>query len=204
MSPLKLFKRHNSEEQTNSIALYFPSGDAFEAVNINESTSRNFLKGLAVECKKGEDALQSYIEEYGIEESDELLGRWESAIGIPDCCFSGSGTLDERRRDVVVKLASLGVQTANDFVELAKIFGVDVTITAGIINSNVFPFQFPIVFYPNAKAARFTIVVTFNLEVGGRFPYTFPIKFGVVEINILECLFRKLKPANCDIIFQQV
>jgi uncharacterized protein YmfQ (DUF2313 family) len=204
MSLLKLFKRHNTEEHTNSIASYFPAGDAFEAVNIDGSVARNFLKGLSIEFKRGEDALQSYIEEYGIEESEELLGRWESAIGIPDDCFSGNGSLESRRRDVVVKLAALGVQTSSDFVDLAKIFGVDITVTAGIINANVFPFQFPIVFYPSVKAARFTIVITFDLQSGGRFPYIFPIKFGVAEINVLECLFRKLKPANCDIIFQQV
>ena len=134
-----------------------------------------------------------------------FLDEWESAVGIPDDCFTGQGTNDERRRDILTKLASLGIQTAQDFEDLAEIFGVDVIVLGGAESGSVFPLIFPvIVFFNSAKEARFTIIVTFILEAANEFPLTFPIQFGSDEIAILECLFTKLKPANCDIIFQQV
>jgi hypothetical protein len=33
---------------------------------------------------------------------------------------------------------------------------------------------------------------------------TFPFSFGDAIITILECLFRRLRPANCDVLFIQV
>ena len=49
--------------------------------------------------------------------------------------------------------------------------------------------------------ARFTIIVTFVDVNENEFPLTFPVSFGVDLLDILSCLFMKLKPANCNIIF---
>ena len=116
----------------------------------------------------------------------------------------GTGTNDERRRDILAKLASLGVQTAQDFEDLAEIFGITVQVESGADVATIFPFIFPALFFSSTKEARFTIVVTFLEEAPNAFPLTFPITFGDELIGLLECLFAKLKPANCDIIFKQV
>ena len=103
--------------------------------------------------------------------------------------------MNERRRDIVVKLASLGVQTILEFEALAALFSVSVTILAGN-DPAVSPAITPI------RDARFTLVVDFiSLEV---FPYTFPILFGSVEISILQCLFERLVPANTQVLFQSI
>ena len=63
----------------------------------------------------------------------ELLTRWESAVGIPDSCFPGTGTIDERRAHVLLKLAKMNVQTAEEFVTLG--------ISLGFLDIKVFPLQ---------------------------------------------------------------
>jgi len=131
------------------------------------------------------------------------INEWERAVGIPDSCFSGTGSIQDRQRDVIIKLASLGIQTEGDFKELALLFGVAVDVRPASPNA-VFPMTFPILFTDGAIAARFTIVVTFTVEASNNFPLTFPFVFGSREIGILECLFRRLKPENCNIIFKQV
>ena len=103
----------------------------------------------------------------------------------------------------MVKLASLGVQTAQDFIDLAALFGITVEIKNGTVNGT-FPMTCPIIVFDSSKAARFTIIVTFTVAAAETFPYTFPLPFGNAQIAILECLFNRLKPANTDIIFLQV
>ena len=102
-----------------------------------------------------------------------------------------------------MKLASLGIQTEEDFEGLASLFGVVVDVQPASPHA-VFPAIFPIYLVGSPIDARFTIIVTFTVDTANRFPLTFPFIFGDAAIATLECLFRKLKPSNCNIIFQQV
>lgn len=200
-----LFDRHDVDLQADSIANFLPPGIMFEGGKIEGTNLRKLLRGLGEELFRSEDLLKQYTEEFLPDCTVAFLDEWESALGIPDDCFLGTGTNDERRRDILTKLAALGVQSAQDFEDLAEIFGVDVIVIGGFESGSVFPFTFPVVvFFNSVKEARFTIIVTFLLEASNQFPLTFPIPFGSDEIALLECLFTKLKPANCDIIFQQV
>lgn len=188
------------QRQADSLANYLPSGRVFAAKKIPGTVTRRLLEGLAGELDRGTDLIAEFKREVLPDLTTLFLDEWESAVGIPDDCFSGAGSDAERRRDVQVKLASLGLQTAEDFVMLAALLGLDVTVEGGSVHGT-FPMEFPIIFFPSEKAARFTIVVNFAGEEGASFPYTFPIPFSTPELILLECLFRELKPANCDLLF---
>lgn len=200
----RLITQHSRSEHADSLADYLPGGRLFESARAFDSNFRKLLLGLSGELFTAEGYLKTISNEYDINTTNLFIEEWESALGIPDDCFLGNGTLNERRRDVLVKLASLGVQTAEDFEGLGSIFGVTVTVHAGIDFSSIFPATFPFIFFDSAKDARFTIIVDFTVQEPSRFTLTFPFVFGSKEIAILECLFNKLKSANCDIIFRQV
>lgn len=196
-----LFERRNVEQYATSLAAYMPNGEIFASKNIQNSNFRKLLRGLAIELFRA----NGYLREYDVlpDETEKFLDEWESAVGIPDSCFSGSGDFEERRRDILIKLSSSGIQTEQDFIALAALFGVSVEIVPGAI-PGVFPMVFPIYLFDSEKEARFTIIIRFTVEAVNRFPFTFPFTFGDAEIAILECLFNKLKPANCNLIFEQV
>ena len=194
----------NLEEHTNALTAYLPNGHLFGAKNIHDSNFRQLLRGLAGELFTAQGYLVTLNDDYLPDQTVSFLDEWERALGIPDDCFSGNGSLDDRRIDIVTKLASLGIQTADDFEALGGIFGVTVTVTPGIEFASVFPATFPFIFFGSASDARFTIVVDFAVPVASKFTLTFPFVFGSGGIGVLECLFRKLKPANCDIILRQV
>ena len=175
----------------------------FASAHVNDSNFRKLLRGMAGELFRANGLLKEYSEQIIPDQTTKFIEEWESALGIPDSCFSGTGTITERRRDILAKLAALGVQTADDFVSLAAIFGVTVIINGGV-QEITFPLVFPIVMFSTLRDARFTIVVRFTEETANTFPLVFPVTFGSGEIAILECLFAKLKPSNCEIIFQQV
>ena len=198
---MNLFQRRDLDEYADSLAAYMPGGILFTAKSIQDTNFRKLLRGMAGELFRANGLLREY--DILPDKTEKFIGEWESTLGIPDSCFTGTGTLDERRRDVLVKLAALGVQTDTDFEELGLLFGVEVNIKSGV-EEITFPLTFPVLMFSTLTDARFTIVVEFMVEAANRFPLVFPIVFGSGEIAILECLFTKLKPANCDIIFQQV
>lgn len=200
---MALFERRDLEQYTNSLADYLPGGCLFASAHVSDSNFRKLLRGMAGELFRANGLLIEYSEQIIPDQTTKFIAEWESALGIPDDCFKGTGTLNERRRDILTKLAALGVQTAQDFVDLATIFGVTVTVNSGT-DEITFPLVFPVVMFTTVKEARFTIVVRFTVQAANRFPLVFPFIFGSGEISILECLFTKLKPANCDIIFRQV
>lgn len=190
------------DRHTQALADYLPNGRLFEAKNIGDSNFRQLLRGIAGELFTAQGYLKTLDQEYIPDQTVLFLDEWERALGIPGDCFSGTGSNDERRRDILVKLASLGIQTEEDFVMLAEMFGVAVTVTPGL-DEIQFPLIFPVLMFSTKSEARFSIVVEFTVLDTSRFPLVFPFQFGDDAIAILECLFNKLKPSNCNIIFQQ-
>ncbi len=181
------------EKHTFALSSYLPNGKMFEAKNIRGSNLRQLLRGLSGELFRAQGYLVTLEDEYFPDATTLFLDEWERALGIPDSCFSGTGTADERRRDIVTKLSALGIQTVEDFEALAVVFGVTAVVLAGKDSA---------VSFATEREARYTIVVALTLPE--RFPYTFPFTFGDNLTALLECLFLKLKPANCQVIFQGV
>ena len=187
----------------DSIARYLPNDEMYSAKFISGSNLRGLLRGLGRIIRQGDDYIDELKAEFLPDQTTKFLDEWEALLGIPDTCFDNKGTTLQRRTAILVKLASLGVQTADDFVALAAMFGVSVNVYAGLDVYNE-PSLAPGIDLGNPKRARYTIVVTYNLSAGEAFPYTYPIPFGTGEIAILQCLFSKIRPANCQVIFQKV
>ncbi len=199
-----MIKSRILSEQADILASYLPGGRLFRKASVADSNFRNLLLGLAGEMTAVDDAIQRYYDQYKPDATTEYLAEWERALGIPDDCFSGTGPVADRRRDILAKLAALGVQTAKDFVDLAALFGVTATIRGGRASGVFDMYAFPIMFYDSPKAARFTMIVTLSGPIGSVFTSTFPLQFGSDIMGVIECLFTHLKPANVNIIFERV
>jgi uncharacterized protein YmfQ (DUF2313 family) len=189
------------EQHANSLADYMPNGRLFEAKRISSSNFRQLLLGLAGELFNAQGYIITLEREYLPDMTNLFLSEWEQALGIPDDCFTGTGSNDDRRRDIVVKLASLGVQTAQDFEDLALLFGAVVTVTP--LSDEAFP-PYAVPFTPvSLTEGRFTIVVTGTDILPDVPPYDVPFDLFNSE-TILECLFNKQKPANCNVVFRNL
>lgn len=199
------------EEQANTLARYLPPGKAFGAAFIDGTNTRNLLLGMAEELRRMEFHLETYRDFLLPDRTLEYIDDWEFALGIPDGCFTGKGTNEQRRRDILIKLASLGVQTESDFVSLAAIFGITVQVKSGIdhlqISDGGYELFNPLLILadfesPNdLQTARFTLVISYTIPDSVKFPYLFPLPFTTSELNTLECLFGKLKQAHENLLF---
>jgi len=191
------------QQQAQTLANYMPSGKAFAAKNIIGSVIRKLLLGFAVEIMRIDTWIALFRTDTVPDQTKNFIPEWESALGIPDSCFKGTGTDTARRLAIEIKLAGQGVQTAQDFVDLALKFGISITAESGSLHGihGALPTK---VYAGGDVEARNTLVIRPTEVIGESFPYTFPITFGTSELAILNCLFAKLKPANVNLVFESV
>lgn len=302
--------RHSETEMLQSLAAYLPGGELFQAAFVPGSNFNALLAGLSGELLRAENFLFLYNSEFIPDETTVFIEEWESAVGIPDDCFltTSTETNEVRRRNILVKLASLGVQTVDDFENLAVLMGFpDVEVLPGmlaplgselvtngdfssaaswtvvpdwaisggtankagtaapsrleqtisVVDESFYFVQFDVLNYSSgelnimiggtsgAKVSangtyiqfiesgatgdicidgstddfigsvdnvsvkalldgienpRFTIYVDLNFE-GNNYPLEYAYPYGTDANDIIRCLFEKLKPANCDVVF---
>ena len=189
-----LFPPKTVSQMAISFANYHPGGKLFIAKNEPLKNLQKYIQGISEEAVLANNLLNAFNEQFYPDQTIDFLQEWEKALGIPDECLEIAGlTIQERRRDILVKLAGMAAQTAEDFEDVATAFGVASTVVGGLD-----PLVSPVI-VPD-KTARFTIVVIFIPPTV--FPYTFPLTFGSDEITVLQCLFARMAPANCQVLFQ--
>jgi uncharacterized protein YmfQ (DUF2313 family) len=187
---------------------YLPSGKAWNSKNISGSNMRNLASGFCEEYRRSDLSLYNFKQEMMPDTTDEYIGRWEQAVGIPCDCFQVAGDLATRRLNVQRKLSLLGLQTSSDFENFAASMGLAIKARSGIDHVSTgdggYGTELPAIDIPSefatVKEARFTIVIT-SLVSPAAFDYDFDFPFGNSEQLIMECVFRHAKPGNCNIIF---
>lgn len=183
---------HTLVQHAKTLASYLPTGEVFEAGLIAGTNTNMLMTGLAGELLRLESFLVVYNSQFIPLDTNIFVEEWERVLGIPDGIFPGVSESDRaiRRQHVLVKLASLGVTTVEDFESIPPLLGLSNVIVQSGIDAG---------FLPTADA-RFTIVVDFSFNAV-RFPLPFPIVFGNTDNFIAGELFIILKPANCQIQF---
>lgn len=200
---MSFIENRTLDQQTDILASYLPNGRLFDAKNKEGSNLRKILLGLAQEWLNFRGKINEVYDEYNPANTTALIEEWEGFVGIPDDCLSNTGSLEERRKNILLKLAGINATTAQQFENVAAILGFDVTVRAGV-DVVGFPYTFPIVLLDD-DAAPFTIIVDLDesLKPSG-FPLTFPIELSSAFPEILQCFFNKLKPANTIVVFRYV
>jgi len=123
-------------EVQQSLAAYLPGGILWEAALVPGTNLNAVLAGQSGILLDTEVFNQIYNSEWmPTSEGTNFLEDWEQAISIPDDCFPGPDEPDReiRRLHVIVKLASLGIQTSDEFENLATLLGFPGTeVVAGV------------------------------------------------------------------------
>lgn len=193
------FDQNSIETNTALLAAYLPQGKMYDAKNIRDTNFNKLLVSFSQEYTRIQEKINELSYEDYIAQTQELIENWESALGIPDDCFTNTVSLTQRQLQCVVKFAQMNIQTEADFIQLAATLGYQIEILHGIVYS-VFPMLLPALL-GSAKSARFTMIIKFlNMDKPQNvFPMTFPFVFQ--GQNVMECVFNHLKPANVRIIY---
>ena len=200
------FQAHTVEENQQVLGQYFLNDRTATNKNIARSNLYKMFLGLAGEFKRVDDLFQSVWDGTNILTTNDpnYMALWEGAVGIPDDIFVGtSSDIEERRKNVLLKLRSLNVLTEQDFIDLAAILGQSITIKHGIEVAYP-PYTPPFVPIRNSKSARFIwIIQGENLDLASYPPYNVPF-FSSSPSSQLSGLFEALKPTMTTLIFQNL
>lgn len=197
---MKLFKKRTQDEAYNSLLAFFPPGQALEFVSDTNDPMGGVINALGKEIISVLNSMNDLSEDYDILVTSQLLSKWESALGIPDGCFSGSGSESERRLHVLLKFAKMNVQTAEQMRQLAVALGFVDTTVVPLSGNSLPPYDVP--FIPSyAPDNRYIIQVTASGAVTNFPPYDVPFIPSSVNESLLSCIFNIIKPANCKVIF---
>jgi uncharacterized protein YmfQ (DUF2313 family) len=94
-----------------------------------DSNMGRLLDAAAQELARVHNRQVDLVEEDDPRTASELLGAWETEVGLPDLCTGAEGaTVQERRQAVHAKLTSRGGQSRAYFIALARSLGYEVTI----------------------------------------------------------------------------
>jgi uncharacterized protein YmfQ (DUF2313 family) len=189
------------EQQADILAQYLRDDRLHEAKNKPESNLRRVLLGLASEWLNFRATIDDVKFEYNPTQTTSLIEEWESFVGIPDSCIPIASTLEQRRLNILLKLAGINVSTEKQFENIAAILGYSIEVSNGV-DTSTFPLELPFILLA-AGSAPFTIVITLPIALKpSGFPLTLPFKLSASEPQILSCLFNKLKPANTQLFFR--
>ena len=191
----------DKQAHTRMLARHLPDGKVWENKFNSDSNIGKLIVGLACEYLRLSYIIDNFLTEMDINQTNDLIKEWQVSVGIPTDCIGVGGTLEEQRRNILLQINNYnGIQTAQSFVDLAALFGFSAVVTNGVHNGT-FPLAFPIRFFDNRKAAVHTILVDLE-ESRFVFPLAFPLPFSSGVTGLIECLFNKLKPANCQILYR--
>jgi hypothetical protein len=194
------FAPNSPVENAQILANLLPNGDFFTAKNNENSTFRKVLTGFSYELTRIQDKQFELNIEHDLTQTVNLIDRWETCVGIPDGCFKNTETLEQRRKQVIAKIAKMNISTAQEFIDLAAYLGYRIQILFGQ-NYGFFPMKFPILL-GDYTSIRFTVIIKFIdlTKPVNAFPMQFPFQLGGTP-NVIICIFAKLIQANIKLLY---
>lgn len=191
------------EQQTTLLARTLPDGRVWNAKYDEGRVLGRLVRAFAAEINRVFARIADFVlVELDPAQTRELLLEWEESVGIPDPCFGRSADLAERRRRVRQKLSNFGgIITRDDMVELLADFGEAVQIVPGNeVNAELLGFPPSPYTDDQLKQIKHTVAVRVSSDAEV-FPLDFPIEFATDASSIVQCLMRRITPANVALQF---
>lgn len=179
----------------------------------------DLLESAAQELCRVDDRRQQLLLEIDPRTTDEALDQWETFLGIPDECTPDGQTDDERRLQIVQKLTNIGGLSKTFYEFIGAQLGFPTVVVENRINflagraragdllTNYFNRHFVAGSLAGTRLAEPGWRFYFNVEL----PITASSHFVAGSLagtplqsfsnELLECTFRKLKPANAGVTF---
>ena len=212
-------------EHLYALAANLPSGRIWMNKTRPGSNLYSLLEGIAPSFQQMDSYCQEFIDESFPFTPTKFLEEREAALGLPDECFSVRLTdhPEYRRFNIIVKLRiTRGVQTADDFKEIATLYGFDYEFHSGIDHVTTIEGGYgaysPAIALSSftggdVQGARNTLVVVTGDATSINFGnaedsdgadgigWQFPLAFSADGQDRLNCIIRMLAPAHNDVMF---
>lgn len=190
-----------NEEQAVVLSSYLPANDLFGKKNDLTSGYGKFLLGLSPEFRRVRNVIRTIRTEYFPETTTDFIENWESQLNIPDDCIDVSSDIEERRKNVMLKLNGINVTTNKEIENMLAAAGIEATVQ-NALDINTLPLILPFILV-SEEAMPFTIIITLDASLQPEgFPLTLPFTLSSQAPTNIECLLRKYIPAHCQVFFR--
>ena len=202
------------EPNGNAVATllrHTPLGEAWRAYRTPGKVAARLYEGYAKAYDDCSAALCRLTAELDPRTTTELLPEWERALALPDACLPAATTLEERRDRLMFRLAKRRWTTAQDWHDLAEIFGLAIAITPGwlVQKPALYAHRYAKRYDLFPKLGRFRVYINiladrsagYDYGVAGRGP-GYPVPYGSEEkYALFKCLIERVRPANVVVIW---
>lgn len=199
----------------DTLTRHLPMGVAWEAFRIPGKVARRLIEGYAAGYDDMSEALCRLVGEIDPRTTTDLVEEWERALSLPDACLPPADTLEKRRERILFRLAKRRWTTAQDWHDLAALFGLQIRITPGwlIQKPALYAHHYPKRYDLFPKLGRFRVYIdVLNGEFGGYDygaadrgdGYPVPYGSGNAEYELFKCMIERVKPANVVVIWDAV
>lgn len=191
---------------------HLPGGIAWDAWRTVGKVAYRLMQALARPFDDASEALCRLALELSPYSTTELLPEWETALSLPDACLPPAETLEQRRARLVFRLSKRRWSTAQDWHDLAELFGLQIVITPGwhVQKPALYPASYPKRYDLFPKLGRFRVYINiigfsaggYDYGVVGRGP-GYPIPYGSLPdgYDRFRCIIERVRPANVVVIW---
>jgi uncharacterized protein YmfQ (DUF2313 family) len=160
----------------------------------SDATITQLLQGLAKIYERSNGGANQLLVDAFPATAYQLLGEWESTLGLPSRYSAAPTTTGERQSQVVAALTDTGGQSVAYFVGLAAKLGYAITITHFKPYSVRAPVNAPI--YGKAWAHAWQINVSLNTVLGLSVESTVDESIAVWDNTALVAAINRYKPSH--------
>ncbi len=200
----------------DQVLAHVPQGIAWECFRRAGKTAYRLIHALSGGYEDAWNALCRLSRELDPRTTADLIGEWERAVSLPDSCLPAAHTLDERRVWIMWRLAKRRWTTAQDWKDLAALFGLEIAITPGwyVQKPALYQSCYPVRYDLFPKLGRFRVYIDIlnvdfrGYEYGGTDTKSgdgYPIPYGDDQPDVADfmCLINRVKPANVLVIWNE-
>ena len=169
-----------NEEQAEVLSSYLPTNDLFGKKNDLTSNLGKFLLGLSPEFRRVREVIRTIRNEYFPETTTNFIENWERQLNIPDDCIDVSADIEERRKNVMLKLNGVNISTNKEIENMLAAAGIEAKVQNAL------------------DICTLPLTLPFILVSEQEMPFTLSSQ---APSNI-QCLLRKYIPAHCQVYFR--
>lgn len=190
----ELFRNYTLDECISIVEQTLPNGEFWQVKNVKESSLYKLIHAMASVWHEKLNNIALLWKEFDPVQTENLISKWETFVGIPDDTTPIASTLVERRANVISRIITRKLITLQDYIDVVTVLGLPYKAvyhngTSANSDSDGFPYVFD-------------IWLISDIEL--KFTVTWELFAGEPTNALFQALLNKIKPRGIEFYYVEV